>query len=509
MVGRARRPRHRPHCRGGGSGPRARGPRTRGLPRGRPLAATPARQILAELFAVRRPHARLRRGRRGDGIQPRTRHKPRRVAGELHARRRGLLARIFRLGARQGYGRAPACRPSRRARLQDRFPQPIAFRGDGRRRHDRNRRIRPLRHRARPHDLVGRESRHALHDPREGRLGRRRGALRGRQTRARGLYRRRAARHGRHQLQRIRQGSRQGGTRLPRLGRRADGRGREAELQIAAQASHRRFRLVLRPRRRAAGRARTRRDGYHRRASESSHGGRRGQQSGDALLPVRPLPHDLGLAHRGRADEPSGFVERHAAAAVEQQLHGEHQYRGELLARRGAQPHGAAQASVRLHRQPRANGPPLGAQLLRLRRLGHLPQLRHLGHVESRGRVHGRSVVGQLADGRRMAQHPPLGALPLHARPRVSRRARLSAAQGCGGVLPRLAGGGQAGQSGDLAVYLARELLLHLGRLCGDDLLRRHGRSGHHPRVSVGDRGRGGRVGCRRRVAGEDRRRVG
>ena len=94
--------------------------------------------------------------------------------------------------------------------------------------------------------------------------------------------------------------------------------------------------------------------------------------------------------------------------------------------------------------------------------------------------------VGLLDDGRRMALHPHLGALPVHARQGVP-QAILPCPEGGGRVLPRLARG-EGRQADDLARHFAREQVRDARRLCGRHLLRLYVRPGHDARMSDGRR---------------------
>ena len=143
------------------------------------------------------------------------------------------------------------------------------------------------------------------------------------------------------------------------------------------------------------------------------------------LLPVRPLPAHQRLEARQPGAEPAGHLEPAHAAAVEQQLHGQHQHRDELLAGRDDQPGRVPSAAAALHRRPgedrRRDGPPL----LRRGRLVRPSQQRHLGAQQPGRRLRpGRPQVGQLADGGRLDEPAPLGALRLRRRRGVAARRR-------------------------------------------------------------------------------------
>ncbi len=95
-------------------------------------------------------------------------------------------------------------------------------------------------------------------------------------------------------------------------------------------------------------------------------------------------------------------------------------------------------------------------------RLERRPQLRHLGDGHARGPGHRRSGLGELDDGRRLAVHPPLGALPLHPRP-GSVGSGLSRPEGRGGVLHGLARR-EKRRAGHIPRDFAGEHLHHTGR---------------------------------------------
>ena len=142
----------------------------------------------------------------------------------------------------------------------------------------------------------------------------------------------------------------------------------------------------------------------------------------------------------GPPAQPAGHLEPAPAAAVEQQLHRQHQHRDELLARRDHEPRRVPRTAAALHRRPgqdrRGHGPPL----LRLRRLVRPPQQRHLGAQQPGRRLRaGQPGLGELADGRRLAQPASLGALRLRRRPAWLRDDRLPADEGRGGVRAGLA----------------------------------------------------------------------
>ncbi len=63
-------------------------------------------------------------------------------------------------------------------------------------------------------------------------------------------------------------------------------------------------------------------------------------RTGRDLLPVRALPAHRQLTARHPAREPSGPLERRREPRLGQQVHDQHQYRDELLARRGGEPRG-------------------------------------------------------------------------------------------------------------------------------------------------------------------------
>ena len=101
-------------------------------------------------------------------------------------------------------------------------------------------------------------------------------------------------------------------------------------------------------------------------------------------------------------------------AAVELELHDQHQHRDELLAGRSGQPARAHRAAPVLHPAARRQRTQDGRDVLRSLRLDRAPQQRSLA-AQRAGRPlrSGRSGVGLLADGRRVAVAAPLRALPV------------------------------------------------------------------------------------------------
>ena len=231
----------------------------------------------------------------------------------------------------------------------------------------------------------------------------------------------------------------------------------------------------------------------HRCSLARLRGGRTGPGPRGPLLSVRPLPAHQRFAARQPGAQPAGDLEPAHAAAVEQQLHGQHQHRDELLAGRDDQPRRVPSAAAALHRRPREDRRGDGAPLLRGGRLVRPSQQRHLGAQQPGRRFRpGRPALGQLADGGRVAEPAPVGALRLRRRHGVAARHRVSAHEGCRPVRDGLAGGGARRVPGDGALHVARKRVhdarrLHRRRLGDDDR-----RSCAHPRaVSQRDSGRG------------------
>ena len=215
-----------------------------------------------------------------------------------------------------------------------------------------------------------------------------------------------------HELQRLR---RLPGTR----GARCDGRGPapprgrpKGPLRGPRRAPCRRPSASLSPRRARPRFGARRRGPRHGRPARPLREGRGRSRSGHPALPVRALPVDRQLAPGRPAREPAGHLERIDAAAVELQLDAQHQHRDELLAGRGRQPGGVPRAAPGLRRGALGERTAHGRGQLRRPRLGGAPQRRPLG-PDRAGRElrRGRSQVGELVDERRVAQHPPVGAL--------------------------------------------------------------------------------------------------
>ena len=156
----------------------------------------------------------------------------------------------------------------------------------------------------------------------------------------------------------------------------------------------------------------------HRRAARPIREGRGRSRARHAALPVRALPADRQLAPRRAARQPAGHLERLDAAALELQLDAQHQHRDELLAGRGREPRRVPRAAPRLRRGARGERTAHGRGQLRRARLGRPPQRRPLGPDRAGRELRPRrSQVGELAAERRVAQHAPVGALRLRARP--------------------------------------------------------------------------------------------
>ena len=143
-----------------------------------------------------------------------------------------------------------------------------------------------------------------------------------------------------------------------------------------------------------------------------------------ALLCVRALSPDFLFAAGNAAADLAGHLERMASAAVEFELHGEHQPADELLARGRGEPPRARRAAFEgaggMFRVGRADG----ARHVRRARLGDAPPHGHLAHDCA-----GAWAEWNLAYGRRLARGPALGPLALHARPRVPRARLIPAPQ--------------------------------------------------------------------------------
>ena len=104
--------------------------------------------------------------------------------------------------------------------------------------------------------------------------------------------------------------------------------------------------------------------------------GRSRPGAGQPALPVWPLPAHRLVAATHHPGQPPGHLERHDPAAVELELHDQHQHADELLAGRGRQPGRMPHCALRLHqeseRQRRTDGP----DQLRLSGLVLAPQRR-------------------------------------------------------------------------------------------------------------------------------------
>ena len=220
----------------------------------------------------------------------------------------------------------------------------------------------PVRVRRRP-ESQGHAVRGARANPEHGRQGRTR----------RGHDYPRGRNHGacrgcdRHQLCRVRQGPRPGTG--PRPGHRGTARrDRGAHVREPAGGAHEGCRHAVR-----AGQSRPRPHGAGREADRRPPARLRGRFGGPwargPLLPVRPLPAHQRLEAGQPGAEPPGHLEPAHAAAVEQQLHGQHQHRDELLAGGDGQPGRVPSAAAALHRRPREDGRGDGPSLLRRRRL--------------------------------------------------------------------------------------------------------------------------------------------
>ena len=122
------------------------------------------------------------------------------------------------------------------------------------------------------------------------------------------------------------------------------------------------------------------------------------------LLPVRPLPAHQRVASRQPGSEPAGHLEPAHAAAVEQQLHGQHQHRDELLAGRDDEPGRVPSAAAALHRRPREDRRRDGAPFLRRGRLVRPSQQRHLGAQQP-----GRAISARGTPGGRTGRWPASG----------------------------------------------------------------------------------------------------
>ena len=152
------------------------------------------------------------------------------------------------------------------------------------------------------------------------------------------------------------------------------------------------------------------------------------------------------------AGQPAGNLEQGHESHVGFEVHDQHQHGDELLAGRGRQPRRVCRSA--LPDDPGADRSGLGrrAGALRRARVGVPSEHRHL----ARGRPDGRAELGRVRHRRRVADHSPLGALPVHGRQGVPR-----------GVLPRDEGRGRvpAGFPGASSeVRVARHEPVHLSR---------------------------------------------
>ena len=149
-------------------------------------------------------------------------------------------------------------------------------------------------------------------------------------------------------------------------------------------------------------------------------------------LPVRPLPADREQPAGHAAGQPAGHLERRAAAAVELELHHQHQHRDELLAGgdRPISPSCTSRCSTFVE-ELAATGAQDRARQLRRARLGGAPQQRSWRQTGAGRRLRRRrSGVGDLADGRRVAVAAPLRALPVRRGRDVPARPRLPVMKG-------------------------------------------------------------------------------
>ena len=137
----------------------------------------------------------------------------------------------------------------------------------------------------------------------------------------------------------------------------------------------------------ARSRCRSRSGAHHRRTLAALCDGRRRSVSRAALLPVRALSADQQLAHPRCTGQPAGALESAHAAAMECELHDQHQRADELLAVRNDGATGDARITAVVHREPRCDGTRDGGEILAHARLECGAQLGHLGDVEPRGRL--------------------------------------------------------------------------------------------------------------------------
>ena len=165
-----------------------------------------------------------------------------------------------------------------------------------------------------------------------------------------------------------------------------------------------------------------RRQAAHRRAHRRLRHRQR-SRAGRAALPVRPLPDDRRQPPRRPARQPAGPLERFQHARLGQQVHRQHQHRNELLAGGGDQPLRVPPAAVRRAQGTGAIRRHHREGALQRARLGAASQFRSV----ARHGAHQRQQSRHLADRRRVALHPPLGALPVHRRSRIPARHRLPA----------------------------------------------------------------------------------
>ena len=193
----------------------------------------------------------------------------------------------------------------------------------------------------------------------------------------------------------------------------------------------------------------------HRRTIETRRCGGRRSASDRAVFSIRPLPADLVQPSRRDGGDAARAVERQARAAVGQQVHHQHQYRDELLAGGGYESLRVARASVRPDRSGASRRPPHREGDLRRARLRAASQHRYLGRCGADRRRR----LRHLADGRRMVEPSLVGSLRLHARPPISRRARLSRDEGGRRVSARLPGRRRQRASGHRAIALSRKHL--------------------------------------------------
>ena len=142
-------------------------------------------------------------------------------------------------------------------------------------------------------------------------------------------------------------------------------------------------------------------------------GVRRGQRSRAGGARASSSAAISSSRRRGRAH--SRPTSRASGTSIESvlgfQVHDQHQYRDELLAGRGRRTSSEfTEPLVRMIRELTDQGSRGRPGALRRARLGLPPEHRPL----ARGRAHGRRLLGHVHDGRRLAVHPSLGALPLH-----------------------------------------------------------------------------------------------